>query len=119
MKRALTVTFVLGCLFGGFAATYMVSGARGETIPPMINYQGRVEVNGIPFDGSAEFKFALTNVAGDSAYAEIKKKLAAKLMENLKLTGDPRATGGGDRFDEYPYFGGICRHPGAGKKKKK
>ena len=61
----------------------------------------------------------LTNVAAEAAYAEIKKKLAAKLMENLKLTGDPRATGGADKFDEYPYLGGVCRHPDAGKKKRK
>jgi arylsulfatase A-like enzyme len=61
----------------------------------------------------------LNNVAGEAAYAEIKKKLAAKLMENLKLTGDPRATGGGDEFDKYPYFGGVPKYPGAGKKKKK
>ena len=61
----------------------------------------------------------LTNLAGDANYAEIKKKLAAQLMEHLKVTGDPRATGGGDEFDRYPYIGGICRHPDAGRKKKK
>jgi N-sulfoglucosamine sulfohydrolase len=61
----------------------------------------------------------LKNVATDPAYAEIMKKLAAKLMENLLLTGDPRVTGGGDKFDEYPYLGGFCRHPDAGRKKKK
>ena len=60
----------------------------------------------------------LTNVAGDAAYAEIKKKLAAQLMENLKLTGDPRATGGGDEFDKYPYLGGAPKYPGGGKKRK-
>ena len=60
----------------------------------------------------------LTNVAGEAAYAEIKKKLAARLMENLKLTGDPRATGGGDHFDKYPYLGGAPKYPGGGKKKR-
>jgi len=60
----------------------------------------------------------LTNVAGDAAYAEIKKKLAAQLMENLKLTGDPRVTGGGDEFDKYPYLGGAPKYPGGGKKRK-
>ncbi|MCP4375473.1 MAG: sulfatase, partial [bacterium] len=60
----------------------------------------------------------LTNVAADPAYAEIRKKLAAKLMENLKLAGDPRATGGGDEFDKYPFFGGGPRYPGGRKKKK-
>ena len=60
----------------------------------------------------------LNNVAGDPAYADTKKKLAARLMENLKLTGDPRATGDGDQFDKYPYLGGAPKHPDAGKKKK-
>ncbi|MCP4378485.1 MAG: hypothetical protein GY794_20210 [bacterium] len=40
-------------------------------------------------------------------------------MENLKLAGDPRATGGGDEFDKYPFFGGGPRYPGGRKKKKK
>ncbi|MBT3200114.1 MAG: sulfatase [Phycisphaerales bacterium] len=61
----------------------------------------------------------LNNVAADPKYAEIKKTLAAKLMENLKLTGDPRVIGGGDKFDEYPYLGGFPSHPDARKKKKK
>jgi N-sulfoglucosamine sulfohydrolase len=61
----------------------------------------------------------LTNVATDPKYAKIKKTLAAKLMENLLLTGDPRATGDGDQFDKYPYLGGAPKHPSAGRKKKK
>ena len=61
----------------------------------------------------------LKNVADDPAYAEIKKKLAKQLMDNLKLTGDPRATGGGDKFDKYPYLGGAPKHPSAGRKRKK
>ncbi len=60
----------------------------------------------------------LTNVAADPAYAEITKTLAAQLMANLKATADPRATGGGDEFDTYPYFGGIPKHPSAGRKKR-
>ncbi len=53
----------------------------------------------------------LVNVAGDPAYAEIKEKLSAQLMEQLLATGDPRATGGGDEFDEVPYLGHGPRHP--------
>ena len=53
----------------------------------------------------------LSNVADDPAYAEIKEKLAAQLMEQLLATGDPRATGGGDEFDEVPYLGMGPRHP--------
>jgi len=53
----------------------------------------------------------LNNIAADPAYAEIKKKLFAQLMDNLKATGDPRALGSGDQFDNYPYFGGAPKHP--------
>ncbi len=61
----------------------------------------------------------LNNLAADPAYAKTKEKLAALLMEHLKATGDPRATGGGDAFDTYPYLGGVCRHPSAARKPKK
>lgn len=44
----------------------------------------------------------LKNVAEDLAYAEIVKALDARLMAELKATGDPRASGGGDAFDGYP-----------------
>jgi len=61
----------------------------------------------------------LQNVAGDPAYAEVKAKLAAQLMAGLKATGDPRATGGGEAFDKYPYLGGAPKHPSARKKPKR
>lgn len=51
------------------------------------------------------------NLAGDPAYAEIKEKLSAQLMEQLLATGDPRATGSGDKFDKVPYLGQGPRHP--------
>ncbi len=53
----------------------------------------------------------LVNVAEDPAYAEIKEKLSAQLMAQLLATEDPRATGGGDDFDEVPYLGHGPRHP--------
>jgi len=37
-------------------------------IPQLINYQGRVAVNGTNFDGSGQFKFALVNAAGTTTY---------------------------------------------------
>jgi len=52
------------------------------------------------------------NVASDPRYAQIKEKLAAQLTEYLKRTGDPRETGGGAKFDEYPYIGGVVKWPG-------
>ncbi len=37
-------------------------------IPHMINYQGVVEVDGVRFDGTGYFKFAIVNAAGDVTY---------------------------------------------------
>jgi len=54
----------------------------------------------------------LTNVADQPEYAAVKAKLAARLMAKLKETGDPRAVGGGEKFDTYPYYGGAPRYPG-------
>lgn len=53
----------------------------------------------------------LSNVADSPIYAEIKKKLADQLTENLRATDDPRILGGGDYFDNYPYYGGAPKHP--------
>jgi arylsulfatase A-like enzyme len=54
----------------------------------------------------------LKNVAGDPAYAKIRKDLSSRLMATLKATGDPRVVGGGEKFDRYPYYGGIPKKPG-------
>jgi N-sulfoglucosamine sulfohydrolase len=48
----------------------------------------------------------LNNVAGEPQYDQVKKKLADALMAELKATKDPRVLGGGDAFDQYPYYGG-------------
>ena len=45
--------------------------------------------------------YELKNVAADPAYADTVKDLDARLMAELKATGDPRASGGGDEFDRY------------------
>lgn len=51
------------------------------------------------------------NVAGQAAYAAVQKELRAQLDAWMKQTQDPRATGGGDEFDKYPYFGDARRMP--------
>ena len=53
----------------------------------------------------------LVNIAKDPAYAEIREQLSQLLMDQLLVTGDPRAVGGGDEFDEVPYLGYGPRHP--------
>lgn len=53
----------------------------------------------------------IVNLADDPAHAEAKLRLFARLMKELKSTGDPRVTGGGERFDRYPYYGGVPAWP--------
>lgn len=49
----------------------------------------------------------LTNVAGKPQYAEVKKKLRTELDRWMAGTGDPRAQGETDFWDDKcPYFGG-------------
>lgn len=42
--------------------------AAGAAVPHVINYQGRMVVNGVNFDGNGQFKFALTNDSGTTLY---------------------------------------------------
>ena len=37
-------------------------------VPQLINFQGRVAVNGVSFDGAGEFKFALVDAGGATSY---------------------------------------------------
>ncbi len=53
----------------------------------------------------------LNNVAGEAAYARIQADLSARLMDDLKATGDPRAHGKGDVFATYPYYGRMKHRP--------
>lgn len=47
----------------------------------------------------------LANVAGESQYASIRQELADRLTAELRATSDPRVIGGGEKFDQYPYYG--------------
>ncbi len=55
--------------------------------------------------------FQMKNVAGQTGYADAKKKLRAALEHWMKETQDPRAGGGGDEVDRYPYFGDARSMP--------
>jgi hypothetical protein len=50
-----------------WAVLFLPVTARGQ-VPMLISYQGRVVVGGTNFDGSGQFKFALVNAAGTTAY---------------------------------------------------
>lgn len=45
----------------------------------------------------------LTNLAQTKKYANVKKNLAAMLIDKLKNTKDPRVIDSGEIFDQYPY----------------
>lgn len=45
----------------------------------------------------------MTNVAGQTNYAQIQAELEDQLISVLKETGDPRVAGDGSRFDKMPY----------------
>lgn len=47
----------------------------------------------------------LSNLAEHKRYVKIKARLSALLTTELKATSDPRAIGGGELFDRYPYRG--------------
>jgi N-sulfoglucosamine sulfohydrolase len=55
----------------------------------------------------------MTNVASEAAYAEVKERLAARLLAELEATGDPRVLGGAGRLEVYPYYGGSPMKPAA------
>ncbi len=50
----------------------------------------------------------LTNLADDPRYAETRQSLTSRLMEELRATGDPRATGD-DMFDRPPLTDPVQR----------
>ncbi len=55
--RALSLVFVL-----------LLTAALHAQVPALINYQGRVAVGNINFDGTGQFKFALVNANGSITY---------------------------------------------------
>ncbi len=55
----------------------------------------------------------LVNVAADPKYADVLKRLSSELEAELRETADPRIIGGGEKFDEYPYYGGPQNPAGA------
>ena len=56
----------------------MASGLVAQ-VPQLLHYQGRVLVDGDAFDGAGQFKFALVNGVGDTAYWSNDLSLAGEL----------------------------------------
>jgi arylsulfatase A-like enzyme len=53
----------------------------------------------------AKDPFQVENVAGGPEYKKAQAQLSAELDKWMKETADPRASGGGDEFDGYEYYG--------------
>ncbi len=49
-------------------AAFFFTGALHAQVPRLINYQGRVAVDAVNFEGAGVFKFALVNAAGDTTF---------------------------------------------------
>lgn len=61
----------------------------------------------------AEDPHQIRNVAGEPQYAEIKAALERRLLEELRVTGDPRVVDNGVLFETPPFVGPL---PGKAKK---
>ena len=55
-------------LWAAAIAALLLSGLASAQVPQLINYQGRVAVGTVNFDGSGSFKFALVDAAGTTTY---------------------------------------------------
>ncbi|MEO8350688.1 MAG: kelch repeat-containing protein [Chthoniobacteraceae bacterium] len=51
-----------------FAVALIAFTSLHAQVPQLINYQGRVAVAGVNFDGSGQFKFALVNASGSTTF---------------------------------------------------
>ena len=51
-----------------FFAVLAFASTLGAQIPPLINYQGRVAVNGTNFEGTGQFRFALVSADGSQTF---------------------------------------------------
>lgn len=47
----------------------------------------------------------LHNAAAEKRYAATRLELSRRLDAHLRQTRDPRAVGGGEQFDRYPFWG--------------
>ncbi|MEO6752383.1 MAG: galactose oxidase, partial [Chthoniobacteraceae bacterium] len=60
--------FILPVLVAALCAIAFLTTPASAQVPQLINYQGRVAVGGVNFDGTGQFKFALVNAVGTTTY---------------------------------------------------
>lgn len=54
-----------------------------------------------------EDPFCMKNLVGEENYAELKLTMETEMVQKLTEQGDPRISGNGDIFDNYPYQGEV------------
>lgn len=62
-----TLHHFANCILGMVAFVMFLLPTSAE-VPRMLNHQGRIAVNGVNFEGTGQFKFALVNADGSSIY---------------------------------------------------
>lgn len=55
-------------LLAGASALLLPAPGRAQSVPPLLNYQGRVVVGSTNFNGNGLFKFALVSSDGATTY---------------------------------------------------
>jgi arylsulfatase A-like enzyme len=59
----------------------------------------------------ADDPWQMKNRVDDPKLSAVKEKLRGELMEWMKSTADPRASGDTDAYDKYPYYGAGGQRP--------
>jgi hypothetical protein len=60
--------FMITCIVRALVLIFLTATAVHAQVPRLINYQGRIAVGGVNFEGSGQFKFALVDAAGATSY---------------------------------------------------
>jgi hypothetical protein len=68
MERQHSIHFMNKNIFRLALASFILIGTLRADGPPLINYQGRVAVGAVNFDGGGLFKFALVNADGTTTF---------------------------------------------------
>ena len=66
----------------------------------------------------AEDPDQLRNLARDPAMTKVKQRLWEQLEAEMRASGDPRAVGDGDAYDQAKYTGGGPKHPSWAERKR-
>jgi arylsulfatase A-like enzyme len=95
---------VLGDMDAGPTKSWLVANRKTDFGKPYFDHTFGKRPKEELYD-LAKVPFETNNVANDPAYTEIRGRLAAKLLDELKRTGDPRLENDGAYFESPPLSG--------------